>query len=91
MKNSQGGNNNNSNNDNNNDLFLAGELKKTMEHESDSDTNCNRCTWYSHQRIGKGTGGFRNKSTSEDHLNFSIINIAPNPEKSPGDLRRLAV
>ena len=27
---------------------FARELKKTMEHESDSDTNCNRCTQYNH-------------------------------------------
>ena len=25
-------------------LDLAREVKKTMEHESDSDTNCNLCT-----------------------------------------------
>ena len=28
-------------------LDLAGELKKTMEHESDNYTNCNWCFWYS--------------------------------------------
>ena len=28
-----------------------------MEHESDEYTNCNLCSWYSHQRIIKGTGG----------------------------------
>ena len=27
-----------------------------MEYESDSDTNCNWRAWYSHQRIGTGTG-----------------------------------
>ena len=26
-------------------LDLVRELKKTMEHEGDSDTNCNWCTW----------------------------------------------
>ena len=41
-------------------LDLARELKKTMEHESDNDTNCNCCGWYSHQRIGAGTGGLKN-------------------------------
>ena len=34
-------------------LTLARELKKTMEHVSDGDTNCNRYTQHSHQRIGK--------------------------------------
>ncbi len=28
-----------------------------MEHVGDSYTNCERCFWYSHQRIIKGTGG----------------------------------
>ena len=29
---------------------------KTMEHKSDSDTNCNWCACYSYQKIGTGTG-----------------------------------
>ena len=62
-----------------------------MEHESDGDTNCNWCTWYSHQRIGKGTGRIGNKNTSGDHPNNSTVKIGQNTEKSPGDLRRLAV
>ena len=28
-----------------------------MEQECDSDTNCNWCSWYSHQRIDIGTRG----------------------------------
>ena len=62
-----------------------------MEHESDSDTNFNWCAWYSYQRIGTGTGGLGNKTTSGDHPNDSIIKIGQNTEKSPEDLRRLAV
>ena len=62
-----------------------------MEHESDGDTNCHWCTRYSQQRIGIGTGGFRNKRTSGDHPNYIIVEIGPNTEKSPGDLRRFAV
>ena len=42
-------------------------------------------------RINKGAGGFGNKRTSRDHPNYSIIKISQNAEKSPGDLRRLAV
>ena len=72
-------------------LDLARELKKTVEHESDGDTNCNWCSWHSHQRIGTRTGGLENKRTSGDHLNYYIIVIAQNTEKIPGDLRRLAV
>ena len=62
-----------------------------MEHENDSDTNCNCCTRYSHRRIDKGTGGHGNKRTSGEHPNDSIIKINHNTEKSPGDLKRLAV
>ena len=36
-------------------LDLARELKKTMEDESDGDTNCNWCARYSHQRGRKKT------------------------------------
>ena len=35
-----------------------------MDHESDSDTNCNWRAWYSHQKIGMGTGRLGNKKTS---------------------------
>ena len=62
-----------------------------MEHESDGYTNCNLCARYSHQRIGAGTGGLRNKRMSGDHPNYSIIEISQNTKKSPGDLRRFAV
>ena len=72
-------------------LNLAWELKKTMEHESDVDINCNSRALHGHQRIGKGTGGFGNKRTSGDLANYSILEIGQNTEKSPGDLKRLAV
>ena len=62
-----------------------------MEHESDDDTNCNWCSRYSHQMIGTGTGGLGNKRVMGDHPNYSIIKIDQNTEKSPGDMRRLAV
>ena len=32
-----------------------------------------------------------NKRTSEDHPNYSIVEIGQNTTKSPGDLRRFAV
>ena len=72
-------------------LDLARELKKTVEHESDDYTNCNWCSWYSHQRISTRTEGLGNKKMSRDHPNCSIIEIRQNTEESPGDLRRLAV
>ena len=62
-----------------------------MEQESDCDTNCNWRAWYSHQRISSGTGGLGNKRTSGDHLNDNIVEMSQNTEKSPGDLRKLAV
>ena len=40
--------------------------KKPMEHGIDGDTYINWCAHYSHQRIGKGTGGVGNKRTSGD-------------------------
>ena len=64
---------------------------KTVEHESDNYTNCDWCFWYSQQSIMKGTGGFGNKTTRVDHPNYYIIENGQNTEKSPGDLRRLAV
>ena len=64
---------------------------KTMEHKSDVYINCNCCFWYSNWRINKRTGGLGNKRTSGDHPNYHIIKINQNTEKSPGELRRLAV
>ena len=64
--------------------------EKTMEHESDGDTNCNWCTLYSHQRIGKGTEELGNNRTIRNHPDYSIIKIDQNTEESPGDLKRLA-
>ena len=62
-----------------------------MEHKSDGDTNSNWCTWYNPERIDNETGGLGNKRTSGDHPNNRIVKIGKNTEKSPGDLRRLAV
>ena len=70
---------------------LARKLEKTGKYESDNYTNCNWRSWYSHQRLIKGTGGFGNKRMSGDHLKYYIIENGQNTEKSPGDLRRLAV
>ena len=61
-----------------------------MEHEGGGDISCGWCTWNNPQKISKGTGRRGNKRTSRDHLDYSIIKIGLNTEKSPGDLRRLA-
>ena len=68
-------------------LDLARKLKKTMEHESDGDTNSNWCTRNSRQRMDKRTGEHGNKRTNENLPNDSIIKIDQNTEKSPRDLR----
>ena len=50
------------------------------------------CKWYpsnNPQRLGKGTGKFRNQKTSGDHQNYSIIQVDQNTEKSPGNLLSL--
>ena len=39
---------------------LVRELKTSVEHESDDYTNCNWCSWYSHQGIATRTGGLGN-------------------------------
>ena len=73
-------------------LELARELKKkTMEHAGDNYTNCNWCVWNSNKRITKGTGGLGSYRTRGDYPNYYIIENGQNTEKSPGNLRRLAV
>ena len=39
----------------------------------------------------KKTGGIENPRKKRDHLDHSIAKIGQNTEKSPGDLKRLAV
>ena len=62
-----------------------------MEHESDDYANSNWYSWYSHQRIGTRTGGLENNGMGGDYPNDSIVDIGQNTEKSPEDLRILAV
>ena len=69
-------------------LDFARKLKKLWNMKV---TNCNWCSWYSHQKIIKETEGLGNKRTSGDHPNYYIIENGQNTEKSPRDLRRLAV
>ena len=61
-----------------------------MEHEVHGDASCDWCTWNNVYRVGKGTGRLENER-SGNHLDYIIIKIAENTDKSPGDLRRLAV
>ena len=62
-----------------------------MENEGDNYTNCD---WYfrcSNSKIIKGTGGLGSRRTSGDHPNYSIVENYQITEKSPVDLRTLAV
>ena len=73
-------------------LDLArGLKKKTIEHENDDNTNCNWCTRYCNKMIGTRAGRLGNKRMSGDHPNYSTFKISQNTERSPGDMRRLAV
>ena len=47
--------------------------------------------WYSHQRISTRIGGLGNNRTSRDYPNNCIIKIGQNIEKSPRNLRKIAV
>ena len=71
-------------------MDLARKFLKYGEHESYDYTNCDWCSWYSHQKIGTRTGGLGNNGTGGDCPNHSIVEIGQNTEKSPEDLRRLA-
>ena len=69
---------------------LAWEQKTTLR-KCDCDSNFHWYTRNHHQKVGKGTGRFENKKTSEDYPNYNIFNISQNTEKSPGDLRGFTV
>ena len=62
-----------------------------MEHEGESDTNCNWSALSNPQIICKGSEKFGNKRTSKYHKDYSIIKINQNTERSPGDLKSLAL
>ena len=72
-------------------LDLARELKTTKKYESDYDHNCNWWARKNPQRFDKGTGKMRNQRACGDYWDYKIIKIGQNTEKSPGDLKRLAV
>ena len=65
---------------------LAWELKRNRKRKSDSDTTCNGCAWYSHQRIDKVVWELGYKKTNRNHSNYGH-----NTKKIPGDVRKLVV
>ena len=72
-------------------LALTRRLKNVMEHEGGSHTNCNYCVWNKPLKISKRTVGARYERTSQDQPYYSIVEVGPNTEKSPGYLIKLAV
>ena len=63
--------------------------KKTMEHESDDDTNCKWCARNDPQKLGKGAGWEGNQRARRDHPNNTIVKTGQNPENSSEDLLSL--
>ena len=56
-------------------------IKKTLEHENDSDSISKWRAWYGQQGTGIGTRIFGNKKTRGNHRNYSIVVIGKNTEK----------
>ena len=50
----------------------------------------NNNDYSNNQMLGKGTGTLENQRKKR-HLNYIILEVSQNTEKSSGDLRRLAV
>ena len=72
-------------------LHLVKELKeKTVGHENHDYTNCNCNSRYSPLWIDARTIGLGNNQKNE-HPNYYITEIGQNNEKSPEDLRKIAV
>ena len=69
-------------------LYLAREVKKIEEHGGDGNTIYMWHVWNRTQRFGKWTRRIRNQRKNRNH---SKRPFNQNTEKSPGDLRRLAV
>ena len=66
-------------------------IEKAVDHESNDNTDCNWCSWYSHQRISTRVGGFGNKRTSGDHPNYCNDEVGHDTVKSPENLKTLTV
>ena len=68
-------------------LWPCSGIEKSVEQESDDLTNCNCYSWYSHQRINKGSGGLGKKKMSGGYPKYYIIEILYywDTERSPGD------
>ena len=72
-------------------IELSQRTQKAVEYESDGDTYTNQHAWNSSQWVGKRKRIVVKRRANRNHPNHSIIKIGQNTEKSPGDLRGLAV
>ena len=54
-------------------LDLARELKKTMEHEGNGDSNWNWHSFCGHQKTNTGTGGFEKKRRMESIQTTALV------------------
>ena len=59
-----------------------------MEYAGNGDTSC---TSNGFQRFWKKTGGIWNQSKNQDHPDDCIFTISKSTEKSPGNLKKIAV
>ena len=71
--------------------MICWRTEKVVEHESDSDTNSNLSTWIGLQKLVKGSERVGHQRMNQDHPDNSIVEISQNTEKSPRELKRLAV
>ena len=72
-------------------IWTFPELKSKVESEGGSNTNYSRSTWNNSQEHRKGSEGTRNLRKNWNCLDHNTTEIGKNTEKSPVDLRRLAV
>ena len=72
-------------------MDLARERLRTMEHESDSNTNYSSCTWNVSQSFVKKCGGTENARKCRGNKDQNIFKIGMNTEKCFWDLNRFTV
>ena len=65
--------------------------KKPVEHEDDGDTSRSWCTWNSPERLRNKAGEKVNRRKNCDNPDQNNLKIFLSIEKSPWDLRRLAL
>ena len=62
---------------------------KTVEHNGSGDYK--KWSWKNLQKLFKKTGGIRNHTKKRKHASHDIVKICFNFQKSPGDLKELAI